>query len=88
MTTSTCYGKHMSDKTFMVTVDQLKLMFDAGVSSEKFSNVVHSTGCFYYGMNADFIESVHMVVNADKEWGQAGYTSFDDISALAKEPKA
>jgi len=77
----------MSNKTFTVTVEQMKALFDAGVSSGKTSDVAYSTACRYYGMNADFIEAAHVVVNLDKEWGDGGYTSFDDILALAIQSK-
>jgi hypothetical protein len=68
----------VTDKTFTMTMAQMKAMFDAGV---RCGEDAWPTSTPY----ADFVEAVYEFVNEGMKWGEEGYTDWDVVEAMVKK---
>jgi hypothetical protein len=66
----------MTDKTFTMTMAQMKAMFDAGARCGE-----ESTSTPY----ADFVEAVYEFVNEGIKWDEEGHTDWGVVEAMVKK---
>ena len=76
----------VTDKTFTMTMAQMKAMFDAGSRhGESCASAYNAGGWRYGGPDADFVEAVHEFVNEGMKWGEEGYTDWDVVESMVKK---
>ena len=72
-------------KTFTMTMTQMKAMFDAGRQSGESTAGAYNVGSRYNGVEQDFVEAVHEMVNENTKWGEDGYVEWDQVETMVKE---
>ncbi len=75
----------MTDKTYTITLAQMKALFEAGSRSGESAACAYNCGSSYYGTDSDFVEAVEEFVNTGIKWGEPGYTEWATVAAMVKE---
>lgn len=75
----------MTDRTFTFTIEQIKQIYEAGISrgsSEEasFQCGSRATGCRY----DDCVDAIHDIINDGKKWGEDGFVSLNEIDTWFK----
>jgi len=72
----------MTEKTFTLTVDQIKDIFRAGISRGAEEEASFQCGSRTCGKQFDeLVNVIYDIVNEDKKWGEEGHTDFETIES-------
>jgi hypothetical protein len=76
----------MTDRTFTLTIEHIKQIFEAGVrrgqeEQSAFEWGSHPTGRKY----SECIDALYNIVYEDKEWGEGGWKGFEEVESWFKE---
>lgn len=72
-------------KTMTLTIDQIKHIFEAGISRGQNEAVAFDWGCRASGKKFDdLVEALIDIVNADKKWGDDGFVEWNEVEQWLK----
>lgn len=72
----------MTEKTFTLTIDQIKAIYRAGISRGAEEECAFQSGSRVSSKQFDeLVNVIYDILNEDKKWGEDGHTDFDTIES-------
>jgi len=70
----------MTDKTFTITIEQIKKIYQAGIRRGESEQCAYDWGSSASGSTYDeCVEAIHDIVNEGTQWGAPNYTEWGVI---------
>lgn len=78
----------MTDKTFTLTIENIKDIYRAGVRRGENEQCAYDWGTSAGGSTYDeCVEAMQDIVNEGFKWGDVGYTDYSDVESWFKDKK-
>lgn len=75
----------MTDRTFTITIEQIKSIYSAGVRRGSDEQCAYEWGSRASGDHYDeCVEAVQDIVNEGIKWGEEGYTDYNVVESWFK----